>query len=235
MQLFGIDISHWQGDFNFEQAVAEGVQFVILKLGEKSSKDKKFDEYYNKCKKLGLPVGCYYFGNALTVESAEWEAGCFLTMLKDYKFEMPVYYDVEAGMLNTTDENLHNVVTAFCTRVEERGYFTGIYASESVFKRINDSHFTHWVAKWSTKEPTIAHPLWQFGGETNKIRTNKVAGVTCDQDYCYVDFPTIIKNAGLNNFKKEVVEEPKKSNEDIEQIITELKDIIARLEVLKWT
>ena len=44
--------------------------------------------------------------------------------------------------------------------------------------------------------------MWQFGGETNKIRTNKVAGVVCDQNYAYKDYPTQIKNAGLNGFKK---------------------------------
>ena len=31
-KLFGIDISHWQGDFNIEQARNErGVKFVIVK------------------------------------------------------------------------------------------------------------------------------------------------------------------------------------------------------------
>ena len=44
--------------------------------------------------------------------------------------------------------------------------------------------------------------MWQFGGETNKIRTNKVAGVTCDQNYAYKDYPAIINKAGLNGFHK---------------------------------
>ena len=45
--------------------------------------------------------------------------------------------------------------------------------------------------------------MWQFGGETNKIRTNKVAGVTCDQDYCYKDYPSIMRDYGLNGFGKQ--------------------------------
>ena len=44
--------------------------------------------------------------------------------------------------------------------------------------------------------------MWQFGGETNQLRNNKIAGVTCDQDYAYKDYPSIIMNAGLNGFKK---------------------------------
>lgn len=33
MEKFGIDISHWQGDFNMAQAKAEGVEFAIIKAG----------------------------------------------------------------------------------------------------------------------------------------------------------------------------------------------------------
>ena len=42
--------------------------------------------------------------------------------------------------------------------------------------------------------------MWQFGGETNKIRTNKVAGVTCDQNYAFMDYPAIMKRAKLNGY-----------------------------------
>ena len=55
--------------------------------------------------------------------------------------------------------------------------------------------------------------MWQFGGETNKIFSNKVAGVTCDQDYVYKDYPLIIRNAGLNGFKKQ-----KPSNTNMQEI-----------------
>ena len=46
MQKFGIDISHWQGDFDFKKAKLEGVQYVILKCGGGDSglyKDSKFE------------------------------------------------------------------------------------------------------------------------------------------------------------------------------------------------
>lgn len=48
--------------------------------------------------------------------------------------------------------------------------------------------------------------MWQFGGSTNLIRDNKIAGVVCDQDYCYVDYPSAIKSLGLNNFPKQTSE-----------------------------
>ena len=67
--------------------------------------------------------------------------------------------------------------------------------------------------------------MWQFGGETNKIRTNKVAGVVCDQNYMLIDYPTKIKSAGLNGFKKtsiESKEETKKETKNIHELAVEV-------------
>ena len=63
------------------------------------------------------------------------------------------------------------------------------------------------MAQWSTnltyKCDDGVIGLWQFGGETNYIRTNKVAGQVCDQDYLLIDYPSKIKKMGKNGFKKE--------------------------------
>ena len=64
--------------------------------------------------------------------------------------------------------------------------------------------------------------MWQFGGETNKIRSNKISGQSVDQDYCYYDYPGVIKKAGLNGYTKpnnkeesNSTPEPKKSLEEL--------------------
>lgn len=213
MQTFGIDVSRWQGDFNFTQAKAEGVQFAILKAGGGDDglyKDGKFEQFYSNAKKNGIPVGAYFFGAAKTVDRAREEADKFLSILKGKQFEMPVYYDVEGDMLNLGTGLLTDITLAFCERVESAGYFTGIYGNPYSFNTKMDdkrlSHFCHWVAFWATSKPKLNSGMevgiWQFGGETNKIRTNKVAGVTCDQDYCYVDYTSAIKSLGLNGFGK---------------------------------
>lgn len=211
MQWFGIDVSRWQGDFNFKQAMAEGVQFAILKAGGGDDglyKDSQFENNYKKCKSLGLPIGAYFFGAATSVERAKEEADYFLSLLKGKKFEMPVYYDVEGNMLNLNTNLLTDICLTFMDRVESAGWFTGIYGNPYSFNtKIDDErimHFCHWVAYWATTLPKLnsgmSVGIWQFGGETNKIRINKVAGVTCDQNYCYVDYPSAIKDLGLNGY-----------------------------------
>lgn len=219
MQWFGIDVSRWQGDFNFKQAMAEGVQFAILKAGGGDDglyKDSQFENNYKKCKSLGLPIGAYFFGAAKTVERAQEEADYFLSLLKGKKFEMPVYYDVEGNMLNLNTNLLTDICLTFMDRVESAGWFTGIYGNPYSFNtKIDDErimHFCHWVAYWATTLPKLnsgmSVGIWQFGGETNKIRTNKVAGVTCDQNYCYVDYPSAIIDLGLNGYGDEPTPDP---------------------------
>ena len=83
------------------------------------------------------------------------------------------------------------------------------------------TRYSHWVARWGKSKPAPSSgaetQMWQFGGETNLIRSNKINGQTCDQDYCYVDYPAKIKTAGLNGYAK-CQEEPvpvKKTNAEI--------------------
>ena len=207
MEIFGIDVSHWQGNFNFKAAKDEGVKFAILKAGGGDAglyQDAKFNTYYEQAKALGLGVGAYFFGAAKTVVQAQKEADKFIEILKGKQLDYPVYYDVEAGMLKLDKATLTNVVYAFCERVESAGFFVGIYASESTLKTKVDyerlARFSGWAAKWSKTRPSATYGMWQFGGETNKIRSNKVAGVVCDQDYCYVDYPAVIKTGGFNGY-----------------------------------
>ena len=82
MSTFGIDISRWQGDFNVAMAKAEGVEFVIAKIGQRGSGiDKQFDANYKKCKELGIPVGCYFYGTATSVLEAQYDVGIVIIEL----------------------------------------------------------------------------------------------------------------------------------------------------------
>lgn len=228
-QKFGIDVSHWQGDFNFAKAKSnEGVEFAIIKAGGGDAglyKDSRFESNYKKCEECGLPKGAYFYGNAKSVSEAKKEAEYFISILSGKKYEYPVFYDVEGKMITDNDRaTLTEVVKAFCSTVEAAGYWVGIYSSESFFNsEMNDSElvrYSHWVARWGKNKPApksgAETQMWQFGGETNLIRSNKINSQTCDQDYCYVDYPAKIKAAGLNGYAKSQTQAPaKKSNEEI--------------------
>lgn len=209
----GIDISRWQGDFDLAQAKAEGFEFVIIKGGGADDGlyvDSRFQENYRKAKELGMPTGCYWFSRALSVEEAITEADYFYEKcLKGRLFELPVYMDVEhERMFTAGKDHVTEVIYAFCQRLEELGFWVGIYSSLFAFKYdVNDDElqrYAHWVACWDTgcNYDGSAFGMWQYGGETNLICDNKVAGVVCDQNYMLVDYPALIKAKGLNGWQQ---------------------------------
>ena len=131
MKRFGVDISRWQGDFDMAKAKTEGVTFVIVKGGGGDSGlyvDRKFATNYDNAKRLGLPVGCYWYSKALTVAQARQEAEFFYTScLKGRQFELPVYMDVEQkDMLALGKRALTDIIKAFLNALTAKGYIAGI-------------------------------------------------------------------------------------------------------------
>lgn len=234
-QRFGIDVSHWQGDFDFVRAKnKEGVEFAILKAGGGDAglyKDSKFESNYKKCEEAGLPVGAYFYGDARNVAQAKKEAEYFISILRGKKYEYPVFYDVEGKMITQNNKaGLTEIVKTFCQTLEGAGYWVGIYSSESFFNsEMNDGELTrysHWVARWGKSKPApnsgAETQIWQFGGETNLLRSNKINGQTCDQDYCYMDYPAKIKAAGLNGYTKSQASEPAPAKKTAVEIADEV-------------
>ena len=194
----GIDISKWQGDYDLAKAMSEGVKFVILKgaggdVGLYT--DEKFVRNYNLAKSLKLPVGAYFFSKALSVTEAKKEAKYFYNnCLKGRTFELPVYYDVESwDQLSLGQRKVTDIIKAFCDYIQSKGFVVGIYSSTYNFRdRMYDEElnkYERWIAHWATKcSYNGDYGMWQFGGETNLIRSNKIAGKVVDQNYMIKDY-----------------------------------------------
>lgn len=203
----GIDISKWQGNFSIADAVKNhGIEFVILRIGGADGglyKDSKFDDYYKQAKAAGIPVGCYFFGNATNEAEADKEAAHWIDLMKGKQFDFPVFYDVESkAMMALKKRELTNVVKYMCDKIEKAGYWVGIYSSTSVYdNKVYDkelSGFSHWVADWRGNKPSLKSgndtQLWQTG--TEQINGDKV-----DFDYCYVEyFSEKIKELNMNGY-----------------------------------
>ena len=208
-KVFGIDISVWQKSMDLNKAKSEGVNFAIIRGMYGNAKDTSFENNYIKARNAGLGVGVYQWGRASNVAQAREEAQLLIEhCLKGKQFEYPIYYDVEDSILiNLSVNELTEVIKAWCETLENAGYFAGIYMNQSAFnsevkgKELAEL-YTQWRAYWTTEANKPDCQMWQFGGETNLIRSNKIAGLICDQDYAFEDFPSIIKNAGLNGYGK---------------------------------
>lgn len=206
-KVFGIDVSVWQGDFNFNQAVQEGVKFAILRGAYNLSKDTRFEEYYKNAKSVGLDVGVYHYTMATTVQEAEREAQFLLdNVLAGKQFELPIYFDIEDSVhKNLSKAQVTEITKAYLSYLESKGYWVGIYSSKSFLETYLTeevrNRYALWVAQWNTELTYTGQcGMWQFGGETNYIRSTKINGQTVDQNYMLEDYPTLIKNRGKNGY-----------------------------------
>lgn len=239
-KTFGIDISTWQKGYPYAKATNEGVKFAILRAGYSQTKDNQFETHYKNAKKQGWGVGAYWYMYATTVEEAKAEANAFLKVIKGKEFDYPVYLDIEDKTIvsKTSKSTRNSMIKAFGEIIEKAGYYFGVYTNLDWYKnKISgatlNKKYDWWIACWSSTAPTgVDCGLWQFGGSTNEIRSSKIGGVVTDQNYALKDYPTIIKNAGLNGFAKPSTiettkkEEGKEATTDYEKLIEEKDTLI---------
>lgn len=202
----GIDVSAWQYNIDWTM-VKHSKDFAIMRIGVGMNTDSKFAVNYKNAKAAGVPIGGYWYSKATTVAEAKAEAEKCLAQLSGKQFEYPIYYDVETeAQGKMTKSALTTVVKTFLDAVEKAGYFVGLYSFRYMLTdKIDQSlrkRYAVWVAD-TRKLPKTDYPdpygMWQYSweGAVKGISTN------VDLDSCYVDYPTIIKQKGLNGFAKQ--------------------------------
>ena len=231
--LKGIDVSYAQGVIDWEKVKASGlVDFAILRAGygrETSQVDTQFERNYAACKRLGIPVGVYWYSYATTAAEAEQEAKVCLQTIRGKQFEYPVAFDIEeARCLPQADA----LCTAFCTTLENAGYYTAIYtfksALESNFSAAVKNRYDIFLSHIGVQQTDYAgsYGLWQYSW------TGCISGISgdVDLDYAYKDYPTMIQNAGLNGFTKATqTTEPDTEESTLKQILKHVASLDAKL------
>ena len=208
---YGVDISSHNGELDFNRIKAAGKSFVILRVGysyyETGKKDDRFEEYYAAAKAAGLNVGAYIYSYAESVEDAKLDAKHVLSWIEGKKFEYPIFFDIEdeeyQGGLTTQTRT--EMCLAFMLTMKDSGYLAGVYASQNWFNNYLDknalSGYPLWLAKWTSdgtdsSGSSESYNLWQY------TSSGKIDGMSCffDFDVCYTDYPTYIKDKGLNGY-----------------------------------
>ena len=222
--LKGIDVSYCQNEVDWDAAKASGlVDFAILRAGygkEANQVDTQFNRNYAACKRLSIPCGAYWFSYAMSADEAKREAQVFLQTIKGKSFEYPVYMDLENEKQFALGKAACSaIVDAFLNTLEQDGYFAGLYCStyylDNYLSDSIKSRYTVWCAQYASK-CTYQNPygIWQYNvaGSTEHdiIGQKSISGIVgeCDMDYCYTDYPSIIKAAGLNGFAKATTTQP---------------------------
>jgi len=215
--VHGIDVSEHQDDINWRKVKSSEADFVFVRAGYRSSEtgelktDEDFEENMKKANRAGLMTGAYFFSQALNEEEAIEEADYLIDLVKSYDIDMPLVIDfeliaggrlqkaVEAGDLPVASL-YHDIVLAFCRRVEEAGYESAVYANYDMLTNYMDSSILDdeaviWAAQydsacyvkgnylfWQCAEDAsiggingpVDHDLWYI--EPGRVYATKAAG-----------------------------------------------------------
>lgn len=215
--LKGIDVSKWQGDINWGAVKAAGIQFAIIRCGARGSSsgsistDSKYKQNIERAINAGIPVGVYFYSQAITEEEAIQEADYAISLVRGYKISLPVVLDYEydekkEGRLYKaylSKEAATNVCLAFCKEVRSKGYEPMVYANKSMLESsLNASTIAAnnkiWLAQYNSQVTySGAYNFWQY---TSKGSVNGINGKV-DMNYWYPASHSVTYecNGGSNN------------------------------------
>ena len=72
----GVDVSHHQGKIQWDEVAASGIRFAMIRLGHRAVSDGVvrldtcWEENYTGARAAGVPVGVYFYSQAISVEEA---------------------------------------------------------------------------------------------------------------------------------------------------------------------
>lgn len=213
-----MDVSRWQGQINWDKVKASGlISGVMLKTVSTNSKlskrkdglyiDPTFEHNYAECKRLGIPVGVYYYTYAVSHTSANAELALLKTALTGKTFELPVCVDVEDNKLRKLGKQALTDLTAYAlATIEQWGFYALLYTGLNFGKTrlymggIELRKYDVWVAAYRDDKPT---PAWSFG-MWQYTSTASVPGITgnADLSHAYKDYAAIIAKKGLDRLRE---------------------------------
>lgn len=175
---FGIDVSKWNKEIDWDKVKEAGVEFAIIRVGYRGSstgalvEDPYFEKNIRGAIASDIPVGVYFFTQAVNEVEAVEEASMVIQLCSNYDLDYPVFIDTEGaggdGRADDLDvETRTRVCDAFCTTVKNAGFEAGVYASRNWLNNnlISDDLEKHiiWLAEYrETPLYQGYYQMWQY-------------------------------------------------------------------------
>ena len=179
ISYLGVDLSKYQSKVDFAAIQDEGIDFCMLRVGSRGyetgviQEDEKFQEFIIGAEAVGMPVGLYFFSQAVTEAEAIEEANFVISKIGEHKITYPIAYDMEfiandnSRIETLTKAEKTDIALAFLTRIEEAGYTGMVYGNkEWLLKRVELHRFEDYDV-WLTQEDNIpdypyVYSMWQY-------------------------------------------------------------------------
>ena len=184
----GIDVSEWQGDINFAEVKASGIDIVYIKSSEGSRYiDPYFRNNYELAKANDLNIGFYHFLTASTEAEAISEARFFASVINGLDVDCRLAMDFEV-FGNLSIREINNISLAFLTEVEiltgkEVVVYSDAFNARAIFSSRLSARYPIWVAEYGASEPENGNwSTWIGFQYTNQGRIPGISKFV-DKDY----------------------------------------------------
>ena len=212
-----MDVSRWQGEIDWNAVKASGlISGVMLRALGNSAEDKPskpyidpyFSRNYAECKRLGIPVGVYYYCKAVNTAEANAELALLRKVLTGKTLQLPVAVDIEDAYVQAPldKQTLTDIAAHALGTVESWGFYamlyTGLYFGRDNLYMTGAAlkPYDVWLAAYRDNKPTPAWPygMWQYTDAAS------VPGITgnVDLSHAYKDYTAIIAKKGLDRLRE---------------------------------
>ena len=182
--IHGIDISHYQGEINWDKlsdATIDGfpLKFVIVKSTEGSSGvDENFNDNLYQAREYGFIRGAYHFWS--NKSSARAQANFFLKQVHLEEGDLPPVLDVEHKPKNRSIEDFQRDVLTWLHIVEDKYHVKPIIYTYYKFKEQYLSapvfdDYPYWIAHYYV-EKVEYKGKWKFWQHTDAGRLDGIRG-----------------------------------------------------------
>lgn len=194
--VWGVDVSHYQGEIDWNALREQGVRFAYIKATEGSSHvDGRFLENARGAREAGVPAGAYHFFSFESPGSTQ--AQNLLAALEGVSMQLPCAVDVEfygaffenPPEVATTRAQLRNLLDAieaatgarpllYATNRSYRMYLKGAFDDYPLW--IRDVYLWPWLTApgrdWTLWQYSDKGRLEGYAGEEEHIDLNVFAG-----------------------------------------------------------
>lgn len=179
----GIDVSHHNGEIDFDRVAADGCDFVIVKASDGTDvRSNKLNQFYARARRAGLKVGIYHYFQFRT--PPDLQALNFVDAARHRPTDFPLIIDFETDDYNNSKALPTAVVVnrldSCISLIRERGYSVMLYTNKDCYRRYIDGRFDSvplWICSLSGGVPVdIPWTLWQYS------HRGRVDGISGDVD-----------------------------------------------------
>lgn len=203
----GIDVSKWNKTIDWDEVKEAGIEFAIIRCGYRGASsgalvlDPMYEQNIRGAIEAEIPVGVYFFTQAVDEVEAVEEASMVISLIEEYDVDYPVFLDSEsAGGTGRADgleaEERTRIHKAFLETIAAAGYETGIYGSRNWLKDQVEmkelSAYKTWLAEYA-EIPSYDeyYNMWQY---TSKGVVDGI-DTPVDLNLCYMNIDTSINHA----------------------------------------